>query len=224
MEFSSEAHSEFVISLNSIDTLIHLAESNQNTDDTNRKLFLKLSVVLLVTRLQVYIEKLLSEFSEFCLNQNINYANFPVFGKLNSLKIFLSDIKLEKKLENPSLYNQEKYDAVKDVISQINSHFENVVNQSNLKFNTSFPLGKTGAKELVELFKQFEGKNIFSESNFDTNILNSILFTRHSIIHQDSAQSLTEVIVKEHKRYIEKLSEFLLGYLKNLVNHVGILT
>ena len=57
MSFHYDATSDFHTSIAEVETLLTLASS----DDTNRTLFLKLSIVSLVTKFQVFVEKILED-------------------------------------------------------------------------------------------------------------------------------------------------------------------
>lgn len=223
MGFSSESHAELIESLKAIDTLVNFAQICEPDDlDKNRKLFLKLAVVLIVTRFQVFVEGVLKEFLEHITADKLNYENVPVFAKLNSMRIAISESAFENMLQNAEAYTPKKYNVIKSRFAQLNSHFESVVTIQNLKLKTTFPLGKTGANELVDLLKQFEGKNVFNEKGFDTDKLNSLLLTRHLIIHQDISQGVTEETVMQHRIYIEELSRFILNYLESFDNLVRV--
>ena len=58
MPYHYEATSEFMQSVSEVEKLTILASSN----DENRTLFLKLAVVSLVTKFQVFVEKALNEY------------------------------------------------------------------------------------------------------------------------------------------------------------------
>ena len=58
MPYHYEATSEFIQSISEVEKLTTLASS----DEENRTMFLKLAVVSLVTKFQVFVEKALEEF------------------------------------------------------------------------------------------------------------------------------------------------------------------
>lgn len=58
MPYRYEATSDFESSISEADTLLVLA----NSDDNNRVLFLKLAIISAVTKFQVFVEKILDEF------------------------------------------------------------------------------------------------------------------------------------------------------------------
>lgn len=79
---------------------------------------------------------------------------------------------------------------------------------------TKFPLGKTGKGELIDLLSQIDGnQNPFD--NFaadDINKLDSVLQTRHLIIHQDRFTG-TETTITENIKFIKNLVEYIDEYL-----------
>lgn len=85
MAYHYEATSDFENSISEIDTLLELATS----DDNNRVLFLKLSIVSAVTKFQVFVEKILEEF-RYELN-NKPSRKLSTYIKMNSLRLSLND-------------------------------------------------------------------------------------------------------------------------------------
>ena len=83
MSFHYDATSDFHTSIAEVETLLTLASS----DDTNRTMFLKLSMVSLVTKFQVFVEKILqpTPCQAFCcgIKGDIVLKVFEVLLKLN---------------------------------------------------------------------------------------------------------------------------------------------
>lgn len=88
---------------------------------------------------------------------------------------------------------------------------------SNFKFSTKFPLGKTGKNELINLLKQIDGsKNPFEGfGNERLDILDSVLQTRHVIVHQDRFND-SEKSVKEKVDFLKELVVYIDEYLSKL--------
>ena len=81
-------------------------------------------------------------------------------------------------------------------------------------FKTKFSLGKTGKGELIDLLSQIDGDQNPFES-FDTDDfdkLDSVLQTRHLIIHQDRFTG-TEATVTDNVSFIKNLVEYIDEYL-----------
>ncbi len=221
MAFLSESKNEFIISLLAVDTLVKYAENEEREDNIdNRTLFLKLAVTLMVTRFQVFVESILKEFQDYITSNNLNYTKFPHFIKLNSLKLFIAEQKLDKLLTNYEAYDQSKYEKIKKYIEILGSHFSPNLNQSTFMIKTKYPIGKTGSQELIDLFLQIEGKDIFEGKKIDINILDSILQKRHLIIHQDLDPGLSEYEVLKYQLYLKNLSSLIENYINHFIKKV----
>ena len=83
MPLHYDATSDFHSAIAEVETLLTLASS----DDNNRTLFLKLSMVSIVTKFQVFVEKILEEF-RYQLNDKPS-GKLPTHLKMNSLRIGL---------------------------------------------------------------------------------------------------------------------------------------
>jgi hypothetical protein len=187
--------------------------------DVNRNLFLKLGVVLIVTQFQVYVEKVLEEYHyELKQSKKLN-RELPLFLRLKSLKIHIEQSQIHLSLNNPNNYNEAKLNDIKSFVEGLNNfcNDDNII-PSNMEIVKKYPLGKQGLNELKELFKQIEGKDIFENVKFDINKLSEILSRRHSIIHEDSNDQLTEVTVNNYKEFVAKVVKHIDNYLNsNLV-------
>ena len=146
MSFHYDATSDFHTSIAEVETLLTLASS----DDTNRTMFLKLSMVSLVTKFQVFVEKILDEF-RYQLNDKPS-GKVPIHLKMNSLRISLDKDRALMGLEKYREYTEEKKENVVRYLNSISYISDDTVKiNDELYFNTKFPLGKTGKKELVDL-------------------------------------------------------------------------
>jgi hypothetical protein len=221
MQFENEASRDFLSSLESISTLLEFAKNEEDKNNgSNRALFLKLSVVHLVTRFQVFVESVLKEFENKLKEKNFLVKKLPIHMKLNSLRILSSDFQLHKKLVNMEAYSQEKYQNIGNHINALRKHYESGIIDDCIKINTAFPLGKTGSNELIQLFRQIEGWNIFDTNTVDMNILDGILLKRHLIIHQDRDPSLTDNEVSTYKNYLITMCQYIDNYLANVYKNL----
>lgn len=208
MEYHFEATEDFLVRQNEIHILLNTAREKSEEKDT----FLKLAVVSLVTKFQVFVESLLKEFLYIIKNNNVEYSKLSVYMRLNTIKIGLDDNPLIKLTKHDKLTNetQEKIKRYIEKIAFITN--ENTKVDDALVMRTSFPLGRTGKDELLNLFKQVDGKtNIFIDSDtqeevIDLNQLDSLLLTRHLIIHQDRFNQTDSKIID----YIEYLNRVVL--------------
>jgi hypothetical protein len=221
MQFENEASTEFLTSLESVSILLAFSKKEEDKNNSNnRALFLKLSVVFLVTRFQVFVENILKEFESKLKERSLLVQRLPTHMKLNSLRILSSDFLLHKKLENIQAYSDEKYRFIGSHINTLRNHYESGPIDECIKINTAFPLGKTGSNELIQLFQQIEGQNIFDTVKVDINVLDGILLKRHLIIHQDRDPSLTDNEVLKYQDYLVNMCQYIDDYLTNVFNNM----
>jgi len=229
MSLNFEASKDFQESITDIDTLLQFAiKEGEDKNWKNRNLFLKLAVVSVVTKFQVFVENLLNEYKDELKKSNKKYSEMPIHFRLNSIRMFIScgksedtledlttyiNDKLEKKLKDPTAYTDDKLKEIKNKIEKILDFCkDDKIIDENIQFETKFPLGKTGTAELKKLFYQINGENIFEISLLDK--LNEILERRHAIVHQDKDQNITEETLREYKKYLLDMVEYLDAYLQ----------
>lgn len=205
MSYHYEATLEFINSISEVETLTALASSN----DENRALFLKLSVVSLVTKFQVFVEKVLDEF-RYSINGKLS-GKLPLHMKMNAVKLSVIDNNALQGIKNHSNFSEEKKEKIVQYLDSISFILDDTKEiQESFMFNTRFPLGKAGKTELVKLLSQIDGDpspfSGFDKDDF--NKLDSVLQTRHLIIHQDRFSG-TEITVNDS-----------IGFLKNLVEYI----
>lgn len=219
MSYKFTATDDYIKSEQKITTLIQFAKSEgKKGNDDNRILFLKLGVVLLVTRFQVYVECVLEELEyELKKAKKLN-SQLPLHLRLNSIKIHSEKKAILSELKDPTTYDLRKLQSVKLMVSTLNCFCDDtIIIHPELKLDTKFPLGKQGLNELKGLFKQIEGVDIFENAKFDINKLNEILNRRHNIIHEDANDQLTEIKVKEYKVFIAVVVKHINKYLAKVL-------
>lgn len=209
MSLNFEATQDFQVSLLDVETLISYAKFEaEKGEDKKRELFLKLSVSSLVTKFQVFIEKLLEEYRFNVTTSNKKLHEFPLHLRLNSIKIYSSENVIHDKLSNPLKYNIQTFDNLKEIIGQLTGVCDDdKVITKEFKVNTKFPLGKNGSGEVISLFKQFNGEDIFKGTKTDSSTLDEILWKRHTIIHEDANPQLTEPAIEAYLDFIRDLSD-----------------
>ena len=224
MEYHFDATEDFLVRQSEIHILLDTANEKNDEKDT----FLKLAVVSLVTKFQVYVESILKEFLYRITSSEIKYNKLSIYMRLNSIRIGLNDNALAK-LSKHNKLDLDTSGKIKDYLESISYIVdENLVVDDKLKMKTSFPLGRTGKGELLDLFKQIEGDdNIFrdkdsNEDVIDIDQLDSLLQTRHLIIHQDRF-SQTENKIKEYMDYLNEVVLFCDNYLNNKLHEYGII-
>lgn len=216
MRLTFESSRDFISSHKNIKVLLRYAlKEEKKGNESNRNLFLKLALVLLVTRFQVFIESLLKEFDYNLKSKQKALSRMPSHYRINSFSIVINKKHLHKEVENPQTFNRQKIDLVSEqvrIYSDILSDESIIDNQ--IHFNTKFPMGKNGLNEIIDLFKQLEGKNIFDNVPFDVNRINEILSRRHAVIHEDRNQQLTEVTLNTYCEFLTNVARHMDQYLR----------
>ena len=213
MPLHYDATSDFHSAIAEVETLLTLASS----DDANRTLFLKLSMVSIVTKFQVFVEKILAEF-RYQLNDKSS-GKLPTHLKMNSLRISLEKNHSLTGLDKHREYKEDKKENIFRYLNSISYiSDDNVIINADLNFNTKYPLGKTGRKELVDLIRQIDGNKEpfenFGNEKFEK--LDSILLTRHAIIHQDRFNG-TDQTVRESVDFLKELADYIDEYLESKI-------
>lgn len=222
MSLVFESSQDFYLSLEAVDTLVSFAETEDSKgNQDNRDLFLKLSVVSMVTKFQVFVEAIMEEFTFKLKSSNITFNILPVHLKLNSIRLLSEGFIICKKLTNQATYDERKITTIKNHISEIDSHFSNEKINDNLSIKVKFPLGKTGKSELISLFSQIEGKNIFEEADFDINQIDGLLQKRHLIVHQDISPGLTEGDILKYQHYLKKICKFVDSSMRKFIKNLS---
>lgn len=217
MPYHYEATSDFQRSISEADILLELATS----DDNNRVLFLKLAIISAVTKFQVFVEKILKEF-RYKLNDKPS-QNLSTYMKLNSLRLSLDEGNTLIGLTKHNHFTEDKKNSIVQYIQSISYiSDDNYRINDDFYFSTKYPLGKTGKKELVNLLKQIDGEENpfanFGNERFDN--LDSVLQTRHNIIHQDRFNG-TEITVKESIAFLKDLVIYIDGYLSSKIDSIN---
>ncbi len=214
MSLTYESSKQFCHSLNEVATLADFAKKEDLANNqSNRILFLKLAIVTMVTKFQVFVESILDEFMYEIKKVNVKYNKIPIYMRLNSLRIQCQEYELSKKFNNREAYKSDLYRKVKNHLSTLTKHYSSDTLDNGFVLTTKFPLGKTGKNDLIKLFQQFEGKDIFQNRKVDIDKIDSIFLKRHRIVHQDSCDQLTEGDVLSDQQYLEILAKYIDNYL-----------
>lgn len=217
MQYHYDATLDFGNSISEVEILLKLAAS----DDSNRLLFLKLAIVSSVTKFQVFVEKILEEF-RYELNDKPSHR-LSTYIKMNSLRLSLDDGNALVGLTKHKNFTEDKKDRIVQYIQSISYLLDDNCHINNdFQFATKFPLGKTGKNELINLLKQIDGdENPFSRfgnERFDK--LDSVLQTRHNIIHQDRFNG-TETTVNDNLDFLKDLVIYIDEYLSLKINGIS---
>lgn len=183
------------VSLSEIDILLDYASRN-SANIHKYQLFNKVSIVLLSTKFEVFLEEFIEEHSTRMLNGHTN-ATLP-----SKLKEAYFD-------RGIGLIVNEKKKSIKDALFNSLSILQqnrgdSITILQNIKPSTSFNYGKHGQKEIEALFKR-HGLEDFIKSDDAQNclsILNSLIAIRNNVIHQDASPGITHQTIIEHKNNI----------------------
>ena len=212
-----EAEESFLKTINEIDILLKYAiKERDNENEGSRRLFLKLAIVASVTKFQIFIESILKEYLYLLKNSNRKNKDLNCHLRLNSLKLYFDKVKFDKELANHLTYDDIKLNEVRNNLKKLNNFCkDNRSVDDSLKFETKFPMGKQGLKELKKLFRQINGEDIFdNDKTFDINKLNEILGRRHAIIHEDTNPQITEKTIEEYRHFLINLIIYISDYLR----------
>ncbi|MFD2937781.1 HEPN domain-containing protein [Spirosoma flavum] len=216
MRLVFDSSRDFISSQRNIKTLLRFAsKEDKKGNENNRNLFLKLALVLLVTRFQVFIESILKEFDYDLKQKGKTLSCMPDYYRMNSFSLTVSKKPIHKEVENPQSYNRNKVVAVQNQVGIYQTILDdNSTIDGKISFNTKFPMGKNGLNEITDLFKQIEGKNIFDNVVFDVNKINEILSRRHAVIHEDKNQQITETTIESYLLFLIEVTRHMDQYLR----------
>ena len=133
MEYHFDATEDFLVRQSEIHILLDTANEKNDEKDT----FLKLAVVSLVTKFQVYVESILKEFLYRITSSEIKYNKLSIYMRLNSIRIGLNDNALAK-LSKHNKLDLDTSGKIKDYLESISYIVdENLVVDDKLKMKTS---------------------------------------------------------------------------------------
>ena len=212
MEFFFEATVDFSTSVCEIDRLLSYADCDESAD---RSMFLKLSVISLVTKFQVFIEAILCEYKFKIINSDRKAIEFPLYFRMNSLQQALVENNVFESITKHKNFTEEKLHPIRKFVADMNYVLnDDAVLADSLHLCTKFPLGRTGRNELINLLKQIDGdSSLFDKAPYlDLEIFDSLLQTRHRAVHQD-VFSGTAQVVESFKDFCCRLSIFIDSFL-----------
>lgn len=197
----------FKKSLSEFDMLIDYAR--RNISNVHKyQLFIKLAVVLLSTKLEVFIEDFIEEHSLKMLEGHTNIS-LQQDIKNNYLNRAVELIINEKK-------QQKRNQLFQSIYLLLNDNVEKISSLVNIKPSTSFNYGKHGQSEIELLFDK-HGLGVFiktKESQDCLKFMNSLICIRNNVIHQDATPGTTHQTIIDHKKNILKFINFIEEELK----------
>ena len=127
MPYHYEATSEFIQSISEVEKLTTLASS----DEENRTMFLKLAVVSLVTKFQVFVEKALEEF-RYSIN-GTKSSNLPLYMKMNAVRLSVLNGNPLLSMQSQKVFTEEKKNRLVSYLDSIS-----FISDDNAEINDSF--------------------------------------------------------------------------------------
>ena len=127
MPYHYEATSEFIQSISEVEKLKTLASS----DEENRTMFLKLAVVSLVTKFQVFVEKALEEF-RYSIN-GTKSSNLPLYMKMNAVRLSVLNGNPLLSMQSQKVFTEEKKNRLVSYLDSIS-----FISDDNAEINDSF--------------------------------------------------------------------------------------
>lgn len=183
---------DFKNRLSEIDILIDYAQKNQH--NLNRyKLFNKISVVLLCSHFEVFIEAFISEHVD-ALKTCYNSTNMPQYMKNNYIDDTFTTL---KGLARPS----SKARPLNALFKLHGDRPMRMTDISDLILNTKYSFGKHGQEETEKLLKKFGFDTFIETPIFKDSFrkINSAISIRNNIIHEGTAPTLSHADVKTYK-------------------------
>lgn len=188
--------------ISEIDILIDYATRNA-ADLPIYQLFIKTSIVLLTTKLEVFLEEFIDEHSIRTLNGHTN-SSLPKKMKDLYFNRGIELIANEKKQHKKELFFQS--------ISMLRQNNGTSISSiSNIRPILTFNYGKHGQKEIEALFER-HGLETFIKSNKSQNclrLMNSLIAIRNNVIHQDTSPGIPHQTIIDHKNNILDFISFL---------------
>ena len=220
--------SNFIVSLREVENLEELADLfKDNIDEVSYYRALnKTAILLLGSKFEVFLEESVYEFVEKINELRIEKQKIPSYLKIKHSQGILEEIyKIYK--------HNSKFNKVEEYLKNLSDFWNDKCECIQLSINNKFNYGSHGAKEVVELFKNINIEDIFSEvkvtkireSMIGEEIvpvdfkgeLNSFINIRNNITHQDQTTNLTHLDVTKYRELFILFSEKLTIFFQDLL-------
>lgn len=183
--------------LSEIDVLIKYARTNQRSLD-KYKLFIKISIVLMCSHFEVFVEAFLAEHIDV-LKKCYNSKNLPQYMKDNYINDTLT---YYKKIASPS----KKQLPLKALFLLHGDTAMSMNSLNNLILDVKYGFGKHGQEETSRLLKKFGFERFVNSSDYQEafNEINSAISIRNNIIHEGTAPTLSlEDVIKYKNGFLK---------------------
>lgn len=196
---------DFKQSLKEIKFLTKNAKKFQS-DRWKYQLYNKTSIILLITKFEVFVEDAIDEFIFNCTKNNQS-TNIPT-----RVKEFI-EIDLIANKTKDTLNSEKRIKIITNLMKIHNQSFKDLIDYDHsLKFN----VGKHGEKELKRLLSEI-GIILDSKPNINSifanfNSLNNI---RNNVIHEDVSPNITHQQVIKYSLNLLKISQYIKEEIEN---------
>lgn len=191
---------DFKIHLLEVEILISYARSNKHSLD-KYKLFNKLSIVMLCTHFETFVESFVEEHVDV-LKNCYQSSNLPQYMKDNYINDTVKTLKI---LSNP-LQKQKSLKALFLLHDSVSTDMRKI---KDLELNMKYSYGKHGQKDTERIFKKFGFENFVNTDSFQEAFkkINSAISIRNNIIHEGSAPTLSHADVILYKQEFIKFAD-----------------
>lgn len=181
--------------ISEIDILVNYAIHNKS-NLPKYQLFIKIAIVLLSTKLEVFLEEFIDEHSIRTLNGHTNIT-LPPKIKERYFDRGIELIATEKK-------RHQKENLFKLISALQQNDGNNIASICDIRPSITFNYGKHGQKEIEALFERHGLEKFIKSSNsqYCLRMINSLIAIRNNVIHQDSSPGVPHQTIIEHKNNI----------------------
>ncbi|TGM07109.1 HEPN domain-containing protein [Leptospira jelokensis] len=194
-----EARKDFSLALNEIKYFTKNAKKNEK-DIWKYKLYNKSSLILLITKFEVYVENIIDEYMFICTK------NTPSDKVPNPIKEYI-EIDLLSGISKDILDKNKRKNCITNLFKVNNNNLIDLIDyEHKIKFNP----GKHGEKELKRILSEI-GLNLNEKRDIVSIYAdyNSLNFLRNNIIHEDVSPNITHRDVIKFALSILKLANYI---------------
>lgn len=196
--------------ISEINIMLDYSKQNQ-TDIKKYQMFNKVAVIMLCTKVEVFLEEFMDEHSRMIIQGHTN----------TSLPTKIKDIFVETAVSNASGVKKknDRNSFLQSLMTLLKDDGCPISNITNIRPSTKFSCGKHGQKEIESLFKR-HGLEQFIRTIDAQNYLrkmNSLFAIRNNVIHEDACPSLTHQTIEDHIENILDFVKLIEEYIKK--NH-----
>lgn len=205
----------------------------QNTKEIKEidedNVYLKISIVLAVTHLSVFVEKITKEFVSKVFD-DVKFVELNSDMQNTHKEILKQDLKnicdkIPKNIDND--IRDSIIEGIQSLKIEIDKYYKREVGGGDFKFKSQLTLGQK-RKEIIDIFSQFDKSfpKYLNDKEKDFSLsLDSALQVRHSIVHMNKLPTFEDAkknceVIKRFVEYVDDIMDSILQKIKS--NGVGI--